>query len=554
MKTISRFLKISKKYWLFQVIGFILTVLYALAYFASPIISKYMIDEVLPSESYNKLASGIALFLLVCIMQPIVGYLKNVLFISLSEKISNSLRLELFDSLLKTKYNKLYQLEKGMIISRVLHDTENIGSFITTFFVSALKNFLIIILIIGAMFYLSPMLTTLVLVISMLSALIVMRLSFKTREFASRTFDSRDNISILTGQVIENIEVIKSFLMETKFVDFFKERSTKYMDVSCDLGKSRQKHIVSVESIVVVCTMLIYGYGFFGVMRGFMSLGTVVALGLYFQMLVPAIVELTNSNVQLQQAVPSLDRIEEILGLPKEYSGKNALKRLESITIDKVHFSYVENAKVFDNFSLGVKRGEILGIKGENGSGKSTLVKMIMGLLNADNGQIFFNESEIASYKIESIRSQITYAPQNAKLNSDTVMSNIKSYDDSITDEKVFSVSRDIGYFDDINALHNGFETVVSEGGNLSGGQMRKISLLRAFVRNSDVYILDEPFTGLDSESCELLIKYLNKIKKDKIILIISHNTMSEFICDRTITLKSDEFMECVSEPKRMIN
>ncbi len=541
MDTLKKFYMLSKKFWFTQVIGFILTIFYAIAYFASPYISKYMIDSVLPSKSYEMLLQGILIFLGVCILQPIVGYFKNTLFIRLSEKISHNLRTEIFESLMKTEYESLHDTQKGILISRILHDTENVGGFITSFFVSTLKNILIIVFIISAMLYLSLSITIVVILVCLVSTLAVKKLSNSTRDYATSTFDSRDEISVLTGQAFENIEVIKSYLMENAFMDLFKKKSEVYKDTSSKLGKSRQKHIVSVEAIVVICTMMIYGYGFFGVMSDFMSLGTVVALGLYFQMLVPAIVELTNSNVRLQQAIPSLERIEEMIELPKEKLGSCELKDFERIQLDDIGFSYSLDEQIISEFSMVAQKGEILGIKGENGSGKTTLVKMLVGLLSANSGQILLNNENINKFSSESIRSRITYVPQSAKLTNDTVMNNIKAYSDNITENRVIEISKEMGFFEDIEQLSQGFDTVVTENGNISGGQMRKVSLIRAFVRESSVYILDEPFAALDSESCESFSKYINRIKKNAIVILISHDPSLEKNCDKLINIYPTE-------------
>ncbi|KNF07892.1 ABC-type bacteriocin/lantibiotic exporter [Gottschalkia purinilytica] len=537
MKTLKRFLKITKPFIHLQIIGFLITVFYSVAYFAAPIASRYMIDIVLPSKSFVLLKSGIIIFFIVCILQPLFGFFRNILFLSMSEKISNYLKCDLYQSLMKTNMDFFINNKKGAIISRIMNDSDNISDFITSFFVVVLKNIILIILISCAMFYLSPLITLSVFSISVITLVLLTYLSKGIQSIARTTFEKKDELNTILTQSLDSMETIKAYLMESHFVNGFMGISSQIERINIRLGKRKQFLSIGVEGLIVTCTMFIYGVGFYQVMNQQITLGSVVSLGLYFQMIVPAIMELANNNFRIQQIIPSLDRIEEYETLPVEEQGDIWIDEFSTIQVEDMRFGYDDSNIVIDNLNMTLKRGEMVAIIGDNGCGKSTLTKLLLGLHRAKSGKVKYENECVEDISLKSIRNKVSYVPQNASLLTMSVIDNIKCGLNRIQDNEIIELSKKMGFYESILELENGFETVINESTNVSGGQKQKIALIRAMVRNPNAIILDEPTAALDQESVRALLKYLKLESKDKIIAIITHNREVIEICDKVFNL-----------------
>ena len=210
------------------------------------------------------------------------------------------------------------------------------------------------------------------------------------------------------------------------------------------------------------------------------------------------------------------------------------------LVIKNINYSYPDsNRKIINDLSLNVKTGEAIGLIGESGSGKSTLVDLIIGLLKINNGSIMFNNMNIFS-NINGWYSQIGYVPQEIYLVDDSIKKNIALgiNDEDINLDKIYQVIDTLNLSTFIESLPDGINTNVGErGAKLSGGQLQRIGIARALYFNPKILFLDEASSFLDENNEKILIKELFRIKKDKIIFIISHKKSSVEICDRIYTI-----------------
>tara|TARA_B110000208_G_scaffold2614_1_gene3482 strand:+ start:128 stop:1762 length:1635 start_codon:yes stop_codon:yes gene_type:complete len=205
------------------------------------------------------------------------------------------------------------------------------------------------------------------------------------------------------------------------------------------------------------------------------------------------------------------------------------------ININDVSFKYKGGDKnILNNVSFKIKALENIAVFGKSGSGKTTLIKLLMGFHRINSGSITIDSTDIYKYNVGYLRNNISYVNQNTQLFNSTILENIK-YGLDITDKKIYAFVKkyNINVFD---TLTHGFKTKVGVNGNLiSGGQRQSVLLIKAFLKSSRFYILDEPTTGLDGKLKNQVLKLIKDLSKDKTVIIISHDNDIKKIVNRVV-------------------
>ena len=212
------------------------------------------------------------------------------------------------------------------------------------------------------------------------------------------------------------------------------------------------------------------------------------------------------------------------------------------IELKNVSFAYTD-VDIVRNFNLNIKKGERVWLSGHSGTGKSTILKLIMGLLQPDSGDVFIGSKKFNTKyaDVQNIRNEITFINQDVKLFNGTVYENM-IYGSNVSKNDVNELLQKI-QIQIFNKLPNGIDTNVGiSGANLSGGQKQVILLVRAYFRNTDIIIMDEPVSAIDVDSMPIILKVISYICKDKTLLVISHNEIIKSIITRKINLNDFEF------------
>lgn len=284
-----------------------------------------------------------------------------------------------------------------------------------------------------------------------------------------------------------------------------------------------------------------FGLYFLGgllVMNGRMSIGSLLVFATYFDMLTKAILEVSSTDADLQGKKPYLDRL--LQKLEEEYPAEQGeeIKTIDSIEIENLSYHYPGQEALLKNVSLTARQGERIAIVGKSGCGKTTLLKLLVGLLNADEGRILYSGMDINQIKISELHKRIGFILQNSRLYNLSIKENLLLVNPEATKEDMEEACRKACILDFIRELSDGFDTVIGENGSkLSGGQRQRIALARAFLMDADVYIFDEATSAIDQYSERLINDAIANMNKDKIIIIVAHRESSIQLCDRSIRL-----------------
>ena len=217
---------------------------------------------------------------------------------------------------------------------------------------------------------------------------------------------------------------------------------------------------------------------------------------------------------------------------------------IKDIKVDNISFDYENRENILKDLSLDIKKGEKVAIIGESGSGKSTLLKLMMRFWNVNKGEISIGDENLKNIPTKTLRKSQTLVSQDTFLFNDTILNNIKMGDRNASFEEVVEAAKKASIHEFIMKLPQGYETNVGElGGNLSSGEKQRMSMARAFLRNSDILILDEPTSNLDTLNEASILKSIDDECKDKTIVMVSHRKSSSAICNKRYGLENKKLV-----------
>jgi ATP-binding cassette, subfamily B, multidrug efflux pump len=347
------------------------------------------------------------------------------------------------------------------------------------------------------------------------------------------------------------IRVIKSFVQENAMLNFFKTNSEAYRSNALSLAKTEAIYFPSMGLLIGLSTLITILIGGIDVVNGVegASVGKIAEFVMYIQMLTFPVSAIGWTASMTQRAVASQKRINEFLQLEptiKDIPNAKTEKLIGNIYFDKVNFSYEHTGiHAIKNFTLNINRAEKIAIVGKTGSGKSTIAQLLLRMYNIQNGDIKFDSKSIYDLNSNTIRSQISYVPQDVFLFSDSVKNNIRFGLKDASDEQVYTAAKQASIFNEINAFDEKFETMVGERGvTLSGGQKQRISIARALIKQPQIVIFDDCLSAVDARTENEIIGNLYNYLEDKTAIIITHRIFSLFKFDKIVVMDEGQIVE----------
>ena len=345
------------------------------------------------------------------------------------------------------------------------------------------------------------------------------------------------------------VRVIKSFVQENNMFRFFKDNSELYKDSSINLSLTEALYFPSMNFFVgisMICTVLLGGYFY---MHNQITIGNIAEFVIYINLLMFPISSIGMVASMTQRAGASQKRIDEFLHTaPDIVTPANATtqKLQGAVTFNNISFVYPHTGiMALKNFSLAVSAGKKVAIIGKTGSGKSTLAHMLLRMYDTSDGEVLLDGTDIKKFNLHELRRQVSYAPQEAYLFSDTIYNNIKFGKDDASEAEVMEAARMADLDKDISTFANGYETMIGERGvMLSGGQKQRMVLARAILKNSKLLILDECLSAVDTQTEKTILANLTNYLKDKTTFVITHRIFTSWTFDIIIVLDNGTIAE----------
>lgn len=505
-----------------------------------PKVTGEYIDTIVAGKvdiQYTKIL--IIAFLIIAVAEFISMFLSAYYRNKIANRLMFDVRIYLLSYVRKLPLPFFKENDSSYLGQRISEDSWEVGAFITILIIGAIINIITVVIVYIYFFFVNisigfklVLLVPIYLLIYHIFKNPIYRVTMSMREATNKVFSSMNN------QLI-NIKIIKA---NSWFNIFDREIKEKSDDAFKTILKYNIVNFIFYSTDIVInrlATIILIVFSGALVLDGKMTVGEFTIINSYFVIAMKSVTELLEFGSSYQRAKVSFDRINEILKNEKENNGQVIIPFINLIKIENLTFTYGEERKIFDKFNCQFKKGKIYCIIGENGRGKSTLTNLLLGLYLEYEGKITYDNEDIKNLNLYSIRENLVgYVEQEPLLLQTFLKDNISMNVNNIDNGKFAYWSEKLGIDEMADRMENGFNTIISENGsNLSGGEKQRVILCRTLLKNVDLVIMDEPTAALDKKSRENLYTILSEIKKDKIIILITHDEGFMEIADEIIKL-----------------
>lgn len=358
-------------------------------------------------------------------------------------------------------------------------------------------------------------------------------------------FSAQNGLNNTIVEYISGMEVIKIFGQTASSFEKYENSVKNYIKYSADWTFSSCKEM-AIVTIVLPCTVILtLPVGVYMYFQGTLPLETLI----FTLMITIGIGVPFNRALLFIPHFPQLDyamnELENVFFQAELKTGSKT-DRPESydIEFDKVFFAY-EKKNVISGVSFLIKENTLTAIVGPSGGGKSTLAKLLLHYYDIDRGEITIGGENITSYNQEALMQMISFVSQDNFLFNDTIMENIRKGRQNATDEEIIQAAKIASAHDFIMGLENGYQTVVgSSGGKLSGGERQRISIARAILKDAPIIVFDEATAYSDAENEDLIQDAINRLMKEKTVIVIAHRLRSIVNADTIIVIDKGKIID----------
>ncbi len=539
-KIILKYLKPYKKEFFYGAIALLIVNILSVLI---PLEVKNIIDQLQDGFSSNFVISKSLLLIFLATCMGLIRLFSRQIVFGIGRKVEVNLRQKLFDHLLRQDPDWIQKKGSGDIINRATSDVENIRRLLGFTVLSLCNIVLAYSLTIPSMFSINKPLTISALMIFPLILGIVSLFGGKMVSQRKTQQESLSKLSDLIQEDLSGISAIKIYAQENSEKREFNIYNKVYRNSAIKLARTASTLFPLLQGISSISLLILLGLGTNQLENGFISIGGLVALILYVERLVfpTALLGFTLNTFQLGQV--SLDRVEEILQNKPDIIDKVNTKKIKkklkgSLEAKGLTIKYSGSKfNSLNGLNFKIDPGELIAIVGPVGCGKTTLAKSIGRTIEISDGQLFLDDIDVKTIKLDDLRKNVAIVPQEAFLFTSTISDNLRFGDPKASKKLVKNSATKAGLIDDINSFPEGFKTIVGERGiTLSGGQRQRTALGRALLVDSSVIVLDDALASVDNKTASKIIEEMRD-NNNKTILMISHQLAVAATCDRVLVM-----------------
>lgn len=489
---------------------------------------------------------GIVAFALV---QGVLVYFNNYLTDWISQKITNSVKIDLFSKLVYMDTNFFDHNSSGIVLSRYLSDPDTASRGIVDNIKVIMTNSCSAMALIGVMLWNSWKLAIVgvgVLCIAFLPVLLIRR---RIKDVSNKGVVIGGNITTNFNETYSGNKVMTAYCLQERQKKLFMEQ---IQDAFC-LGMSLTKRVGWMSPmmyLIASCGIaFVMGFGTHLITSGQITTGAFASFVLSLLLLYKPVKTLGNTLTGIQTIFVAMGRVFELFDYqPKIKDKENAVTLMElnnNIKFENVSFEYIENSPVLHNISLEIKKGETVAVVGNSGGGKTTLVNLIPRFYDVTNGAIKLDGVDIREFTIQSLRKNIAVVFQDNFLYSGTIRENILMGNPEATEEELQNAIKSAHLEDMIADMQDGLDSYIGERGTtLSGGQRQRVAIARAMIKNTPIVILDEATSALDNKSEAIVQKALDNLINNKTVFVIAHRLSTIKNADRIAVINGGHLVE----------
>ena len=549
----------------------LLAVLFSILVAASTSATAWLLDPAIDKiflNSDQSLLLLIPFFIIIAFATKGISlYMAKVLMINVAEEVKKKIQMDMLTSFIKADTEYIENKHTGKYISNLNFDVNQITMMLSTSFLNFFKDGLTLIGLLTVMFTQNWRLSLIAIIMIPLASVTAKRLGKRMGKVTTEAQEKSGDLNKYLIDLFKNHKIIKIFQREgfeenrsEKFVNDLKEKSIKISTIFI-----RATPIMEILTGIMIALLIFYSGKL--IMNDQLSLNNFFSFLAAMMLAYQPVKSLATINVGIGQGMSAGKRILPIIDIKNLIELNKDKSEIDfkngDIELKNVNFNYSSNQenKVLRNINIKINGKKMTALVGQSGSGKSSLLSLIPRLYDPKSGILEIDGQNIRDVNLFSLRKEISIVDQNVTLFDDTIFNNIKYAKPDATDEEVYKAAEQSMCQDFIDKLENKYQTMIGENGvRLSGGEKQRLSIARAFLKDSKIILLDEATSSLDSETEEKIQKALDKLVLNKTTIVIAHrlstilNSDKIYVMDKGNVLDSGNHEELLNKSETYKN
>lgn len=501
---------------------------------------------------FNNINTIMILILILFVIQGITSFFRIYTFAVTSENMMLNLRNDVYGKMIQMPMDFFNTRRVGELNSRISTDLSTIQNTFTMVLAEFIRQILVVIIGVGALFYFSQKLTTTMLMCLPLAIIVAIVFGRYVRKLSKKTQEEVAESNTIVEETLTSISAVKAFVNESY-------EKLRYGQRTKAIKKIAMKTAVWRGLFSSFIIIFMFGIIAFIIMQasqlmqnGGLDPGDFFTFLLYTAMVAASFGGLATQYSAFQKGVGAIEEVLEILEMdsePLEIRDQN-LKLQGDIEFKDLYFHYKTRSdiEVLSGINFNIVAGQSLAIVGPSGAGKSTLVSLLFRFYDPSAGSIKFDGKDAQDFDLATLRSQMAFVPQEIILFGGTIKENIGYGKIDASEEEIYQAAKKANALEFIEKFPEGFETFVGERGvQLSGGQKQRIAIARAILKDPAILILDEATSSLDTQGEKLVQEALDKVMVGRTSIVIAHRISTIKNADKILALENGKVVEVSS-------
>lgn len=557
MRALQYLNKHLKKYFLKLLLGIVITIISRVFSLFAPrligesltAVENYLVNHQGDLAALKSLLlSNILIIIGATLLSGFFTFLMRQTIINVSRYIEFDLKNEIFSHYQRLTQRFYKNNRTGDLMSRISEDVSKVRMYVGPAIMYSINTVTLFLCVITIMFSIAPRLSVYTLIPLPLLSITIYKLSRVINARSTVVQEMLSKLSSFTQETFSGISVIKSYGLETNTHQNFDVLALEAKEKNMNLVKVQAWFFPLMILLIGLSNLIVIFIGGQQYMDGTIEIGVLAEFIIYINMLTWPVAVVGWVTSVVQQAEASQKRINAFLNETIEIQdgpGVDVAVQGE-ISFENVSLVYPETQiKALDGISFKVERGKSLGIIGKVGSGKSSILHLINRLYDPYSGNILLDDHNIRDFKLQKLRSHIGNVPQNAFLFSESIEENIRLGKQDATEEEIIEASKKAAIHKNIKKFKQGYKTLLGERGlTLSGGQIQRVSIARALIKDPQILLFDDCLSAVDTDTEEKILKNLKEFSQNKTTIIVSHRISSVKDADHVIVLERGKIIE----------